>query len=86
MIELTAQQLAAHYMAATAQLLTGEPGREMDLERTVHLCIGAPKSRCRNDGIRRSRLQRAQNRGGAARFSSGCPSAITHGRQPPRVG
>ncbi|UZW57563.1 hypothetical protein NUH86_18445 [Sphingobium sp. JS3065] len=44
MIELTAQQLAAHYMAATAQLLTGEPGREMDLDRTVAISFGAPKS------------------------------------------
>lgn len=44
MIELTAQQLAAHYMAATAQLLTGELGREMDLDRTVAISFGAPKS------------------------------------------
>lgn len=44
MIELTGQQLAAHYMTATAQLLTGEPGREQDLDRTVAISFGAPKS------------------------------------------
>ena len=44
MIELTGQQLAARYMIATAQLLTGEPGREMDLDRTVAISFGAPKS------------------------------------------